>query len=62
MHKAFIDMDSEKAALASIEELDNYEFLGQNLEVRFTDAEQARGYPTSKFKRRKDRDYKDRDG
>lgn len=42
MHKAFIDMDTEKGASAAIEELDNYEFLGQTLEVRFTDTDQAK--------------------
>jgi len=30
MHKAFIDLDTEKGASAAIDELDNYEFLGQN--------------------------------
>lgn len=64
MHKAFIDMDSEKAALSAIDELDNYDFLGQRLEVRFTDAETARQYPASKFKRRREREFRDnkRDG
>ena len=62
MHKAFIDMDTEKGASAAIDELENYEFLGQKLEVRFTDSEQAKQYPPSnKFNKRRDRDSKGRD-
>ena len=72
MHKAFIDMDNEKAALSAIEELDGYDFMGLRLEVRFTDADTAKQYPASKFKKRdkfrkgddyrgdkRDRDYRD---
>jgi RNA recognition motif-containing protein len=37
MLKAFIDLDTEKNAEKAIENLDGYEFLGQALEVRFSD-------------------------
>lgn len=52
MQKAFIDMDNEKAASAAIQELDGFDFLGLELEVRFTDSDTAKQYPTSKFKKR----------
>ena len=41
MQKAFIDMQDEKTAQEVIEGLDSYDFLGQTLEVRFSDPETA---------------------
>jgi RNA recognition motif-containing protein len=60
MQKAFIDMANEKTAQAAIDDLDNYDFIGQNLEVRFSDPEQAQQYPKSKKFRdsKRDSNYK----
>ena len=52
-------MDTVKNAQKAIDGLDNYEFFGQTLEVRMSDQDTAKQYPTSKFKKRGKRD---RDG
>jgi RNA recognition motif-containing protein len=64
MQKAFVDMENERVALKCIEALDGYDLHEQTLEVKFSDAEMARSYPTSKFKRRQGGrgDYRDGDG
>jgi len=52
MQKAFIDMDTEKAAQRAIDALDGYDLQGQRLEVKFSDSDTAKQYPISKFKKR----------
>jgi len=52
MQKAFIDMDTEKAAQRAIDALHGYDLQGQRLEVKFSDSETAKQYPQSKFKKR----------
>jgi hypothetical protein len=49
-----------ETAQAAIDDLDNYDFIGQNLEVRFSDPEQAQQYPKSKKFRdsKRDSNYK----
>lgn len=51
MQKAFIDMDTERAAQKAIDALEGYDLQGQRLEVKFSDHETARQYPLSKYKR-----------
>ena len=55
MQKAFIDMETEKIAQSVIEALDGYDYKGQALEVKFSDPDTAKQYPTSKFKKKGDR-------
>lgn len=54
MQKAFMDMANDKIAQSAIDALEGYEFMGQQLEVRFSDSDTAKQYPTSKFKSKKD--------
>lgn len=58
MQKAFIDMADDRTAKRVIKELDGYEFIGQYLEVRFSDQDTAQQYPKSKRFGNNDRDYK----
>ena len=50
-------MESKKGAEKAIDKLDGHEFKGQKLEVRFSDSDTAKQYPSSKFTRKRgDRD------
>lgn len=62
MQKAFIDMENENAAKKAIDALDGYDLQGQRLEVKFSDSDTARQYPTSKFKKRRDQPKKGDEG
>lgn len=62
MQKAFLDMDTDRAAQRAIDALDGYDLLGQRLEVKFSDHETARQYPLSKYKRNRGEPRKDEGG
>lgn len=53
MQKAFIDVETEDIANKAIDALEGYDFMGQALEVRLSDSDTAKQYPTSKFKDKK---------
>ena len=42
--------------------MDGYEFLGLQLEVRFSDSDTAKQYPASKYNKKKDGKFGKRDG